>query len=90
MASLLVFPLGFLRSMGIGGILVALAGIVVALVVLPATLAVLGTRVNALSPRRWRGSPRPTPARRRRAGGTGWPKRSCATPGWSRASRRQR
>jgi uncharacterized membrane protein YdfJ with MMPL/SSD domain len=54
MASLLVFPLGFLRSMGIGGILVALAGIVVALVVLPATLAVLGTRVNALSPRRWR------------------------------------
>ena len=54
MASLLVFPLGFLQSMGIGGILVSLAGIVVALVVLPATLAVLGTRINALSPRRWR------------------------------------
>jgi RND superfamily putative drug exporter len=54
MASLLVFPLGFLRSMGIGGILVSLAGIVVALVVLPAVLAVLGTRINALAPRRWR------------------------------------
>jgi RND superfamily putative drug exporter len=54
MASLLVFPLGFLQSMGIGGILVSLAGAVVALVVLPATLAVLGTRINALSPRRWR------------------------------------
>ena len=54
MASLLVFPLGFLQSMGIGGILVSLAGIAVALVVLPATLAVLGPRIDALAPRRWR------------------------------------
>ena len=72
MASLLVFPLGFLRSMGIGGILVALAGIVVALVVLPATLAVLGTRVNALAPERWRRAAEANARPSRRAAGTGW------------------
>ena len=48
--SLLVFPLGFLRSMAIGGLIVApLAGLV-ALTVLPALFALLGTRVNALAP----------------------------------------
>jgi uncharacterized membrane protein YdfJ with MMPL/SSD domain len=51
--SLLAFPLGFLRSMAIGGLIVApLAGLV-ALTVLPALFAVLGTRVNALAPMRW-------------------------------------
>ena len=52
-ASLLVFPLAFLRSMAIGGLIVApLAGIV-ALTLLPALFALLGERVNALAPRRW-------------------------------------
>ena len=52
-ASLLVFPLAFLRSMAIGGLIVApLAGLV-ALLVLPPLFAVRGTRVNALAPRRW-------------------------------------
>jgi RND superfamily putative drug exporter len=52
-ASLLVFPLAFLRSMAIGGMIVApLAGLV-ALVLLPALFALLGERVNALAPRRW-------------------------------------
>jgi uncharacterized membrane protein YdfJ with MMPL/SSD domain len=52
-ASLLVFPLPFLRSMAIGGIIVApLAGLV-ALALLPALFALLGLRVNALAPRRW-------------------------------------
>ncbi len=69
MASLLVFPLGFLRSMGIGGMLVSLAGAVVALLVLPAVLAVLGPRVNALAPRRWR---RAAEASARPASAGGW------------------
>ncbi|HEV7640849.1 MAG TPA: MMPL family transporter [Gaiellaceae bacterium] len=52
-ASLLVFPLKFLRSMAIGGVIVApLAGLV-ALVLLPALFALLGERVNALAPHRW-------------------------------------
>jgi uncharacterized membrane protein YdfJ with MMPL/SSD domain len=51
MASLLVFPQNFLRSMGVGGVLVALIAAAVALLVLPSVLALLGTRVNALSPR---------------------------------------
>lgn len=53
-ATLALFPLGFLRSMGIAGALVApLAGLI-ALTVLPALFVLLGERVNALSPRRWR------------------------------------
>jgi len=50
MASLLVFPQPFLRSMGVGGVLVTLIAGVVALVVLPAVLTMLGGRVDALSP----------------------------------------
>jgi RND superfamily putative drug exporter len=53
-ATLAMFPLGFLRSMGIAGGLVApLAGLI-ALTVLPALFVLLGERVNALSPGRWR------------------------------------
>jgi len=53
-ATLATFPLGFLRSMGIAGGLVApLAGLI-SLTVLPALFVLLGERVNALSPRRWR------------------------------------
>jgi uncharacterized membrane protein YdfJ with MMPL/SSD domain len=52
LASLLVFPLRFLYSMGIGGALVALAAGAVSLLVLPAVLVALGPRVNALSPGR--------------------------------------
>lgn len=47
--SLVVFPLDFLRSMGLGGaaaVLVAMGG---ALIVLPSMLRLLGTRVNWLS-----------------------------------------
>ncbi len=54
LAALLVFPLRFLYSMGVGGMLVSLLAAAVALVVLPAILALLGDRVNALSPRRFR------------------------------------
>jgi RND superfamily putative drug exporter len=55
-ASLLVFPLAFLRSMAIGGMAVALLAGVVALLVIPALFALLGRRVDALALRR---GPRP-------------------------------
>jgi uncharacterized membrane protein YdfJ with MMPL/SSD domain len=51
LASLLVFPMRFLYSMGIGGVMVALMAMVVSLTVLPAILVALGPRVNAGSPR---------------------------------------
>ena len=51
--SLLVFPLRFLRSMAIGGLIVAPLAGVVALTLLAALFALLGERVNALAPRRW-------------------------------------
>jgi RND superfamily putative drug exporter len=50
MMTLLVFPIGFLSSMGIGGAAVTLCGGAVSLIVLPAVLIVLGERINALSP----------------------------------------
>jgi uncharacterized membrane protein YdfJ with MMPL/SSD domain len=56
LASLLVFPLRFLYSMGVGGLVCALMAALVATTLLPAILAVLGPRVNALSPRRWQES----------------------------------
>ena len=50
--SLLVFPLGFLRSMAVGGLIVApLAGLV-ALLVVPALFALLGRRIDALPVRK--------------------------------------
>lgn len=52
--ALLVFPLRFLYSMGIGVTVVALAAAAVSLIVLPALFAMLQHRVNALAPRRWR------------------------------------
>ena len=52
MACLLVFPQQFLYSMGLGGVLVALAAGLVALVPLPAFLYWLGPRIDALAPKR--------------------------------------
>jgi uncharacterized membrane protein YdfJ with MMPL/SSD domain len=66
-ATLAIFPLGFLRSMGIAGALVApLAGLI-SLTVLPALFVLLGPRVNALAPVRWRRAAEET-ARGRRGG----------------------
>src|SRR4051794_1908584 len=56
LASLLVFPLRFLYSMGVGGVICALTAALVSLTLLPAILAALGPRVNALSPRRFQES----------------------------------
>ncbi|MGO8948257.1 MAG: MMPL family transporter, partial [Ktedonobacterales bacterium] len=46
---LLLFPEGFLRSMGLGAIGAVLVALLAALTILPAVLALLGRRVNALS-----------------------------------------
>jgi uncharacterized membrane protein YdfJ with MMPL/SSD domain len=54
LAAMLVFPLRFLYSMGVGGGLVALTAAFVSLTLLPALLAALGPKVNALSLKRWR------------------------------------
>jgi uncharacterized membrane protein YdfJ with MMPL/SSD domain len=51
MMSLLVFPLRFLYSMGIGGTVVVVCDGAVALLLLPAVLVALGPRIDALSPR---------------------------------------
>ncbi len=48
LASLLLFPQVFLRSMGFGGMAAVLVAMVGALTVLPALLAVLGHRVDSL------------------------------------------
>ncbi len=48
LASLLLFPQVFLRSMGYGGMAAVLVAMLASLTVLPALLAVLGPRVNAL------------------------------------------
>ena len=50
LASMLVFPLRFLYSMGVGGALVALCAGAVSLLVLPAVLVALGPRIDALAP----------------------------------------
>jgi RND superfamily putative drug exporter len=52
LASMLVFPIRFLYSMGVGGAIVALSAGAVSLIVLPAVLVALGPRINALSPAR--------------------------------------
>ncbi|AVT37425.1 efflux RND transporter permease subunit [Plantactinospora sp. BB1] len=61
LASLLIFPQSFLRSMGLGGMAAVLVAMLAALTVLPALLAVLGPRINSLAVR--------LPWQRRRAGG---------------------
>jgi trehalose monomycolate/heme transporter len=58
LASLILFPEMFLRSMGYGGVATVAVDMLAALTVMPALLAVLGPRVNALRLRR-RGRRRP-------------------------------
>src|SRR2546421_7812170 len=59
--SLIVIPLPFIRSMGIGGMLIPAVSVITAITLLPAMLAVLGTRINSvrLLPKRFvdRGHP---------------------------------
>ena len=46
--SLVVLPLPFIRSMGIGGMLIPLVSVIAAITLLPAMLAVLGARINSV------------------------------------------
>jgi RND superfamily putative drug exporter len=48
LASLMLFPMTFLRSMGYGGVATVMVDMLAALTVMPALLAVLGPKVNAL------------------------------------------
>jgi trehalose monomycolate/heme transporter len=48
LASLMLFPESFLRSMGYGGVLTVLVDMIAALTVLPALLSLLGPKVNSL------------------------------------------
>src|SRR5947209_11336037 len=47
LVGLIFFRISFLRSVGMGGVLVVLLAVMAALTLLPAALAILGTRVNA-------------------------------------------
>src|SRR6266498_1021202 len=46
--SLLVIPMPFIRSIGIGGMLIPAVSVLVAITLLPALLAVLGPRINSV------------------------------------------
>jgi putative drug exporter of the RND superfamily len=63
--SMLVLPLPFIRSIGIGGMLIPTVSVIAAITLLPALLAVLGTRINSvrLLPKRFvdRGHPEDGP-----------------------------
>src|SRR6266542_3542001 len=47
--SMILLPLPFIRSIGIGGMLIPAVSVLVAITLLPALLAVLGPRINRLS-----------------------------------------
>src|SRR5919202_1969620 len=46
--SMIVLPLPFIRSIGIGGMLIPAVSVLAAITLLPALLAVLGTRINSV------------------------------------------
>ncbi|MFZ5850580.1 MAG: MMPL family transporter [Actinomycetota bacterium] len=72
LSGLLLFPQGFLRSMGLGGMAAVGVAVLGALTVLPALLAVLGRRVDALRlPRHRRREPAAHRGAARHAAGEG-------------------
>ncbi|SCL30336.1 putative drug exporter of the RND superfamily [Micromonospora nigra] len=77
MASLLIFPQSFLRSMGLGGVAAVLVAMLAALTVLPALLAVLGPRIDAVRV--------PLPWRRGSRGGR--PAAGAGNGAWARIAR---
>ena len=46
--SMVILPLPFIRSIGIGGMLIPAVSVLAAITLLPALLAVLGTRINSV------------------------------------------
>ena len=88
--SLIVLPLPFIRSIGIGGMLIPAVSVLAAITLLPALLAVLGERINSvrLLPKRLR---RPRSPRGRRLGPLGAIRqRAAATDRASRPRDRRR
>ncbi|HEY8453113.1 MAG: MMPL family transporter [Micromonosporaceae bacterium] len=79
LASLLIFPQSFLRSLALGGMSAVGIAMLASLTVLPALLAVLGPRINALPVR--------LPRRRRAAGADPVPEVGAAEGGWARLAR---
>ena len=71
LSSLLLFPMGFLKSVAYGGMAAVLVAMLAALSSLPALLAVLGPRINALSFGALRIGRRPQPAAARAPGQRG-------------------
>src|SRR5918912_1465172 len=63
--SMIVLPLPFIRSMGIGGMLIPAVSVLAAITLLPALLANLGTRINSLRvmPKRFRDDGHPEDGR---------------------------
>ena len=59
--SMILLPLPFIRSIGIGGMLIPAVSVIAAITLLPALLAVLGARINSLRvmPRRFADSGHP-------------------------------
>ena len=45
---MVILPLPFIRSIGIGGMLIPAVSVLAAITLLPALLAVLGTRINSV------------------------------------------
>ena len=73
-----MFPLGFIKSMGIAGAVVAVVAATAALVISPAMFGLWGAKL---------GRKRPARGRRTPAGGTASRTRSCADPARSRSRR---
>jgi RND superfamily putative drug exporter len=46
--SMIILPLPFIRSVGLGGMLIPAVSVIAAITLLPALLAVLGTRINSI------------------------------------------
>ena len=59
--SMVILPIPFIRSIGIGGLLIPTVSVIAALTLLPAMLAILGTRINSVRvlPIRWIGQDHP-------------------------------
>jgi RND superfamily putative drug exporter len=64
LSSMLLFPIGFLKSMAYGGMAAVVVAMLAALTTMPAVISVLGPRINA--------GRIPLPRRRDAATGTGW------------------
>ena len=84
--SLIVLPMPFIRSIGIGGMLIPAVSVLAAITLLPALLAVLGT-ADQQSPPAAEAAGRPRSPRRRAVGALGAIRQRAADTGcrgWAR------